>query len=778
MADLGFIFDPQAALEQANRDLALRMHDAGLAVFPCHSAGANAKKPQGIPSWKTPLTRARLESLWSRFPAAMPGMDIGRAGLLVIDCDGQDGINAWEAIAAEYGGIDAPYVDTPSGGRHYYFRQPENVKLGNARGSLPPKSECNIDIRGDGGYTIAPGALRADGHYIPCDDDPLCILDAPVIPNWLVTLLTAKPARPEREHDTSPPGHVPLGVSPEHHRIRAYVERAFQDEINAIASCPKGGRNEQVNRSGFALFQFAATKWAGITVSEVEMALIQAAEDCGLVADDGPASVRKTIRSAKTAGMRQPRPIPDEIAADIEAEGLASEIGRQSAIALVERDDGTIINEETGEVLEWAADVSDDDTSELPDELTRVPGLVGAITDWIEETSRRPSRVLALSAALTVAGTVLGRRICGPTGSATHLYVLTLARSGAGKDHALVQSERILTACGMATCIGPDEFMSQTALINRLSRSPLTHCAMDEFGAWMAHINSPKAGPHAAGISKVLRTAWGRSFGPMKTPEWAGKSAEIIQSPALSILGASTPDEFYAALKGRDVINGFLNRFLLLSTPGRPADRDPVKPPADVPEDITKRIESMFGGGSTLGGITSQMYMDPTREVVPVRIDWGDAAAAECFRALQHQAEDIMDTDKARSPFYARTAEMAIRLATIRAAGENIYKPRIDLASMEWGRDLAIWSARQMCFEAGVHIAETETKEHVNKIMKALAEAGGHMTRSELVTALRCEIKAKEINEAMTLLEEANFVRCEIVKGKTKPTRHYFLTGK
>ena len=74
------------------------------------------------------------------------------------------------------------------------------------------------------------------------------------------------------------------------------------------------------------------------------------------------------------------------------------------------------------------------------DELARytsVPGLVGELVDWITATSRRPNRVLALGAAVTVVGTLIGRRAAGPTRSATHLYAVGIAPTGSGKQHLL-----------------------------------------------------------------------------------------------------------------------------------------------------------------------------------------------------------------------------------------------------------------------------------------------------------------------------------------------------
>jgi hypothetical protein len=77
-----------------------------------------------------------------------------------------------------------------------------------------------------------------------------------------------------------------------------------------------------------------------------------------------------------------------------------------------------------------------DNKPEVVDELERytyVPGAVGDIVDWVTSTARRPNRILALGAAIVVIGTLIGRRVAGPTNSATHLYVVTVAPATAGK---------------------------------------------------------------------------------------------------------------------------------------------------------------------------------------------------------------------------------------------------------------------------------------------------------------------------------------------------------
>src|SRR4051794_5291572 len=43
--------------------------------------------------------------------------------------------------------------------------------------------------------------------------------------------------------------------------------------------------------------------------------------------------------------------------------------------------------------------------------LTYVPGLVGELIEWIVASAPKPSRVLALGAAVTLVGTIIGRRV-------------------------------------------------------------------------------------------------------------------------------------------------------------------------------------------------------------------------------------------------------------------------------------------------------------------------------------------------------------------------------
>ena len=93
----------------------------------------------------------------------MIGLDCERAEIVVVDCDlknGLRGFDHFQRMCHELG-IDlrtVPRVLTPRGGEHYFFADPTG-ELRCSASTLAP----NVDVRGAGGYVIAPGSQRADG---------------------------------------------------------------------------------------------------------------------------------------------------------------------------------------------------------------------------------------------------------------------------------------------------------------------------------------------------------------------------------------------------------------------------------------------------------------------------------------------------------------------------------------------------------------------------------------------------------------------------------------
>lgn len=422
---------------------------------------------------------------------------------------------------------------------------------------------------------------------------------------------------------------------------------------------------------------------------------------------------------------------------------------------VIEAPDGTLADAETGELVE----APDPDACELPKALANPPGLIGEIADWICDTARRPQRSLAIGAAFTILGTLVGRQIAGPTGSGTHLYVVGLAPTGAGKDHAMQQILTAMSGVGASHFIGPGQFISMPAVINFLVRSPLSVCAMDEFGSFMKRIGSRKASSFEGAISGIMRTAWGSSFKPMPTPEWAGKASEVIMAPAMSIYGVSTAEEFYGALEGGDTSNGVLNRLLVVETRKRPKDR----PPRLASHALTPRLENSLKTALNRGGpvVFGQLQVHD-RAPPAYRVPWGPGAE-NAFAALVEDVHRLCDGDPMAQAFFARVAETAVRLATILAVGLDAANPVVTLDAFIWARDFAMWCARSLQRGGMEHIADSENQSTANAVRRAIREAGGRMKHRDLLRRLNHRVKNRDLHEVIKALAEAEHVQVEKV---------------
>jgi len=388
--------------------------------------------------------------------------------------------------------------------------------------------------------------------------------------------------------------------------------------------------------------------------------------------------------------------------------------------------------------------------AEIPAHLLQVPGLVGEITDWIVGSARRPNRAFALGTALLVIGTAAGRKIAGPTGSGTHLYVLGLADTGSGKDHALNAISTLLTAAGLERHIGKGEFMSHQAVYRDLMDEPLTLCPMDEFGSFLKKINNRNGSGSEKAITGVLRTAWGKSFATMPSPGWATKASAPIPSPALSLFGAATDRDFFTAIDGADLDNGFLNRFLLISTKVRPPSVEPVISRHTVPDAISDALVAIYNVANPLSRAT--MHSSGVSEPI-LTLGWSTPHVKQAFLDFENQVIDRATAE----PMMARTSEMSIRLATIRALGvQGVKDPVVCMDDLEWAMAFAMWSSERLIADAKEHMSENQTEADRAKI-KRLIRGAGQITQRDL-TRKTNGFTARQVMEITRLLETAELV--------------------
>src|SRR3974390_1094711 len=152
----------------ANLDAALALARAGITVFPVKlikKSDANWDKLPLIKDWPNNASsdQQQIERWWRAWPGALPGIPCGHNDIILIDADrhgGPDGVEAFAQLCSDLGlELPAhPITQTASNGFHHFFKMPAK-RIGNCEGDLPP----SINVRGDRGFAVAPGAGRPDG---------------------------------------------------------------------------------------------------------------------------------------------------------------------------------------------------------------------------------------------------------------------------------------------------------------------------------------------------------------------------------------------------------------------------------------------------------------------------------------------------------------------------------------------------------------------------------------------------------------------------------------
>lgn len=98
-----------------------------------------------------------IRQWWEWWPSANVGIDCGKSGLVVLDADLYK-----EAFDGDLSALDSETVTsiTGGGGEHLWYLQPDGCHYGNQTGNLPN----GLDIRGEGGYIVAPPSLHKSGN--------------------------------------------------------------------------------------------------------------------------------------------------------------------------------------------------------------------------------------------------------------------------------------------------------------------------------------------------------------------------------------------------------------------------------------------------------------------------------------------------------------------------------------------------------------------------------------------------------------------------------------
>jgi hypothetical protein len=279
----------------ANRRVAacLDYAKAGWPTFPLEPGGKRplgALVPKGLRGAST--DQRQILRWWGSRPEANIGLVTGAVSrLLVLDVDGDEGRASLAALEQEHGQLPRGVcVRTPRGGEHRYFRFPQSGNVGNSAGRLGP----GLDVRGEGGYVVAPPSTNGTGAAYEFTGGSKWI---PPAPGWMVDVLANGYAEEAPVAPASPPrwssgDGTPYGLT----ALRRVVER--------VQHASEGARNDCLNSEAYGLARLVAG--GELDEKATRAALAAAARAAGL----GPVEVERTIVSAFAKGLERPKSAP------------------------------------------------------------------------------------------------------------------------------------------------------------------------------------------------------------------------------------------------------------------------------------------------------------------------------------------------------------------------------------------------------------------------------------------------------------------------------------
>lgn len=347
------------------------------------------------------------------------------------------------------------------------------------------------------------------------------------------------------------------------------------------------------------------------------------------------------------------------------------------------------------------------------DGLSWPPGFVGALAQYIFNSSFLPIKEVSITAALGLMAGICGKAWHIPK-SGLNLYIVLVARSAIGKEALHDGISSVVNACLSKSPIFGNfvdftEYASGPALIKACSQSTSFVNVSGEWGRRMKRIavEDDREGPMT-----TLRTQMTNLYqksSPRSIVGGIGYSSqenniEALQAVAYSLVGESTPQTFYDSLTESMMEDGFLSRFLVIQYDGdRPSENANI---IEYPDDaLTTYLCSIANMADTSISRGESQAVHRTEEAARLLAEFSTRAANN-IRST---------TDESRRQMWNRATLKALRVAGLLAVGQNFTNAIIEVEHARWAIDLiladiAIMQKRLEGGDVGLNDASRERK--------------------------------------------------------------------
>lgn len=404
---------------------------------------------------------------------------------------------------------------------------------------------------------------------------------------------------------------------------------------------------------------------------------------------------------------------------------------------------------------------TDDTPANSPFSLVMPDGLIGDLTNYMLNTARRPQPLLSLGASLCAIGALMGRQYRTESNLRSNLYVVGIADSGSGKNHAREIINETFFEAGLAHHLGGNKIASGAGLLTALHRQPAILFQIDEFGMFLAAAADRKRSPrHITEILDNMTELFTSAGGVFLGAEYANRDGSNerrdINQPCLSVYGTTTPLHFWGALQGANVVDGSLARFLILPSDEDYPDENIAVGIRQAPPALIRDLQRVAAGGVLQKGNLIGKTADQNTTLTPTIVPMTEEARAR-FKALSLEltGELRAAAGTACTAILARIGENSLKLALIVAVGRDPAHPEIDLTAADWAIDFVRYFAQRTMAAVERHVADTEVEAHLKRLKEIIRNAGAKgITKSEITRASQW-LKSRDRNEILETLIES-----------------------
>jgi hypothetical protein len=673
----------------------------------CKSPGKHPLTPNGLKD--ATVNKTTIHRWWTEASTANVGIVTGaESGIWMLGPDGPAGIEALARLEQEYGPLPpGPRSRSGGGGRHYIFRYDPNLPIKNAAnlGGLP------IDVRGEGGYVVAPPSKHESGGIytweVPLDDTL-----PPLAPQWLLQFLAA---------DKN-------GVQSARSAGVGLTLRVQADDFRAAPGVKQGSRHKE------------ACRLAGLHVGRSES---QAAIE----------------ESALEWANRCDPPMPAEEVLRVVRDLFAKEAGRSKSIALQSVD----------------SEVEDIDRLRLPEpppwpvlDQAALYGIAGDIVRAIRpQTEADPVAILVQ--LLVMVGNIFGRgphflveadRHCANL-FACIVGTFSRARKGVSKGRSLALTgpadpewAKHCVAHGLSSGEGliwavrdPIEKMEpikekgrvvsyETVVTDPGVKDKRLFIVESEFAGTLRTLRRENNT-----LSSTMREAW--DLGDLRT--LVKNNPARATGAHLSIVGQITQPELVRYLGETEMLNGFANRFLWILV-----RRSQLLPDGGCPVDLSGFVHRLTQSVQYARGV-GQMSRTTTASQLWHRV----------YPELAAERPGLYGA------ITARAEAQVLRLSLVYALLDQ--RDRVDAHHLEAA--LALW---RYCDESAWRIFGSPDQEAdgdplATKVLAIIRKNASGITRRGIYKATNGHIPARELVAALAKLQDKGLIRMEEIPTEGRP---------